>query len=910
MQKGFHYKLIISILIVLFLLNCLITTVYSAELTWKGREIDGVKTRYTYNIDNNSLSGTITYKDGRTQTINYNLSEDKTTYTLENAEDASNYLEPTISAESVRELSRTGNNVISVEPGESEEGNTDTGENETTEGGGFHDEEGSNNTKGDYGLGGVLFNPIVDLLVRLGDAVMNSLQIAMLGNEALNDNVNILGLQNYTVRSDNKKLQEYLAQNEEFLKGDVTSNTTVNVDRFKLGWLSHRKTFSYPMARYSPQEIFSGNVKTLNVNFFRQSTGNTEREKLTSAIANWYIGLRNLSAVGLLLILVYTGIRMIISSTAASKSKYKNMMLNWLVALLLLFSMHYIMSLTLTVIDTICDGINETGNTYISIALTSEENRVPAGGETFKTNLIGAARIQTQYKNVGMKVNYVIMYVALVIYTVVFTLYYLKRFFMMAFLTMIAPLVVLTYPLDKMGDGKAQAFSAWLKEYVYNALLQPFHLIIYTVFVSNALDFARTNVIYMIGALWLVMESEKILRKFFGFNKARSGTIGALKTIGFASMIGNMANAGQKFIGGAKNETSNKNGEKPVRFHEKPDLSRLNAPEGDENKKMQNADEEKNGMRNFDSQGYDENANQLNSNDTGKQYSDSEYRQTAVNPEYNNKEFTETMGKSKEHDKPETSNKPKDVNDSDKKGTGFSQKLKNLWNANTYGLGRKAKRTLKGVAKVGTRTVFRASTGSLAAAIAVASGGDMGAALAAYSAGAGVGERLGNKATNVVGKVPNAINKQIDIANGNNDRQNAAELKAKMNDENNLNYIRDKLVKEKGVIPSSRRVREEMENYKPYLAKGLNMQESTKAMNAAKEMGIKKSEDAALMAAFIKERGITKSVLDKKEDREHAENNIRSQLRNKNDSMADLKTQYVMDFASKYHGSAKQNKKA
>ena len=172
MQKGFHYKLIISILIVLFLLNCLITTVYSAELTWKGREIDGVKTRYTYNIDNNSLSGTITYKDGRTQTINYNLSEDKTTYTLENAEDASNYLEPTISAESVRELSRTGNNVISVEPGESEEGNTDTGENETTEGGGFHDEEGSNNTKGDYGLGGVLFNPIVDLLVRLGDAVM------------------------------------------------------------------------------------------------------------------------------------------------------------------------------------------------------------------------------------------------------------------------------------------------------------------------------------------------------------------------------------------------------------------------------------------------------------------------------------------------------------------------------------------------------------------------------------------------------------------------------------------------------------------------------------------------------------------------------------------------------------------
>ena len=490
---------------------------------------------------------------------------------------------------------------------------------------------------------------------------------------------------------------------------------------------------------------------------------------------------------------------------------------------------------------------------------------------------------------------------------------------MMAFLTMIAPLVVLTYPLDKMGDGKAQAFSAWLKEYVYNALLQPFHLIIYTVFVSNALDFARTNVIYTIGALWLVMESEQILRKFFGFNKARSGTIGALRTIGLASMIGNMANAGQKFIGGVKNSTSGEEKSKPVRYNEKPDLKKLNAPEEDTNRKMQDVDEEKFGTSDFDAQAYDANANQLNSNDPGKQYSDSEYRQILVDSGYSEEEIAEMMGDSKEQDKPETSNQAENTGNSnstnnlaenDENKPGFRQKMKNFFNGNTYGLGRKTGRAIKGVAKFGTRTAFRASTGSLAAAIAVASGGDMGAAFAAYSAGAGIGERLENKATNVVGKVPNFINTEIDMANGNNNRQSAAELKAKMRDENNLNYIRDKLVKEKGVIPSSRNVREEMENYKPYLAKGLDMQESTRAMKVANEMGIENPQDAALMAAFINERGITKAVLDKKEDRAQAENNIRSQLRNRNDSMADSKTRYVMDFASRYHGSASGNKKA
>ena len=38
-------------------------------------------------------------------------------------------------------------------------------------------------------------------------------------------------------------------------------------------------------------------------------------------------------------------------------------------------------------------------------------------------------------------------------------------------------------PIDKLNDGQAQAFNMWLKEFIFNILIQPFHLLIYMVFI-------------------------------------------------------------------------------------------------------------------------------------------------------------------------------------------------------------------------------------------------------------------------------------------------------------------------------------------------------------------------------------------------------------------------------------------
>ena len=82
--------------------------------------------------------------------------------------------------------------------------------------------------------------------------------------------------------------------------------------------------------------------------------------QLRKVVANWYIILRNMSLVALLSILVYVGIRIMISSTAADKSKYKQMLMDWLVAICLLFVLHYIMAFANLTVKKIIDIVDST----------------------------------------------------------------------------------------------------------------------------------------------------------------------------------------------------------------------------------------------------------------------------------------------------------------------------------------------------------------------------------------------------------------------------------------------------------------------------------------------------------------------------------------------------------------------
>lgn len=394
-------------------------------------------------------------------------------------------------------------------------------------------------------VGGELFRPISSLLCGLGDAVNKILQKFIIGSSFLKDEI-LIDSDTFDVIEQNKVTQALDSGEFKLIDGPTKYIVKDYID----SWTGN---YFIPNFKLTPAEIFAGNVSALDANFFKttdtqdQELGGSDKSivnKLTSVVSQWYVALRNIAIVGLLSVLLYIGIRIVISSSAGDKAKYKQFFVDWVVALCLIFFLHYIMAFTMTISETITDAlagenaehgaIKQLNVVYINkdgtVFEDAEHSFIFDLGEkskvAFSTNFTGLARIKAQHSNSLLSMGYTIMYCALTFYTMYFTFIYLKRLLYLAFFTMIAPLVALTYPIDKMKDGKAQAFNFWFKEYMFYALLQPIHMLLYRVFVLSALDLASSNLIYAIVALAFIVPAEKIVKQMFGIKGNTESALG------------------------------------------------------------------------------------------------------------------------------------------------------------------------------------------------------------------------------------------------------------------------------------------------------------------------------------------------------------------------------------------------
>ncbi len=289
----------------------------------------------------------------------------------------------------------------------------------------------------------------------------------------------------------------------------------------------------------------------INTNFGKTNStkaiGNVAMQ-MQGTISKWYNTLRDLALVVMLTILVYIAIRIILSSTT-EQAKYKTMLKDWLMAICMLFIMHYIMAFALYLTESLTDMlygsyVSALNGTQSSVNAEAQENndqenesevveqaKEEQGSITAQT-LATSIRLAISFpEDTLQEMAYTILYTLFVIYTIMFTWQYFKRVVYMAFLTLIGPLVAITYPIDKVGDGQAQGFNMWLKEYIFNLLLQPLHLLLFTILAVSAMDLFKTNVLYSLIILGFLSQSIKIIRKFFGFDKA---PIGSSYTSGFA----------------------------------------------------------------------------------------------------------------------------------------------------------------------------------------------------------------------------------------------------------------------------------------------------------------------------------------------------------------------------------------
>ncbi len=519
--------------------------------------------------------------------------------------------------------------------------------------------------------GGKLLQPVVDLLLTLGDGIMDIIQKTVMGTSghisldiAISRVIKIIGILAGIVAAIGviaiaatgvgavvEAIAGAAATAAVSVGGAVVSVVTAGaviagvagyslaVDVLSGAFLPDITIL--PLYQISPEEIFAGKILLFDTNFFnpkkvmakyrdkngedhsmtvkayedklskeKEDSGNnllyyyyvnsngeevpTSKQntalELSSNISKWYYTIRNMALIFMMLILAYIGIRMMVSSVASEKSKYKKMLSDWVVSMCLMFVLQYIMvfavninedliSIVRTTVSTKQDAVvidlnkemknkdefikaveeadngdllecftnaqNEPVKTY-----TDEDGRhVSDKNEAVKfswmTNLLGRFRLCAQLQNGSSEyVGYGIAYLVMVGYTIFFSFTYLKRVLYLAFLTVIAPLVAMTYSIDRIADGKAQAFNMWFKEYIFNLLIQPMHLILYLLLITMAFDLASINILYSLVALGFIVPAEKFIRKMFGFEKAQTpGLLGG--AAGAALAVNGMKRLGE-----------------------------------------------------------------------------------------------------------------------------------------------------------------------------------------------------------------------------------------------------------------------------------------------------------------------------------------------------------------------------
>lgn len=228
-------------------------------------------------------------------------------------------------------------------------------------------------------------------------------------------------------------------------------------------------------------------------------------------VIRYYGMTRRLSVAASLFVLIYIGIRMAVSTLASDKAKYKKMFINWVASLVLVYTM-FLLVIVLSFVLKI--GLQIVNDIAAAWNVNSIENDIydAAFGD---------------YKSNGYSVfSSFIIVLVLTWYQVKFFIYYLKRTLEVNFLIIVSPLVTITYSIDKIGDGKAQAFGAFVKEIVTKVSMQLIHAILYVAFIATAGVLAVKQPLLAILFFGALSRAEKITRKIFsvddeGFQKAK-----------------------------------------------------------------------------------------------------------------------------------------------------------------------------------------------------------------------------------------------------------------------------------------------------------------------------------------------------------------------------------------------------
>ena len=307
------------------------------------------------------------------------------------------------------------------------------------------------------------------------------------------------------------------------------------------------------------EKIVTNKVPILDVNFFsfyeaggRELNSNSIIYMIRSSIAQFYYIIRNVTIAGMLITLIYIGIRIALSSIAESRAKYKSMLIGWVESMVLVFFIHYIMVF-----------IIQANQWFITVIQSS------LGGA--EETLYDTIRSQSYAIQASIGWPATIIYICLLYLLVKFLYIYLRRFANIAILTFLAPVIAISFAIDKIKDGKSQSFSKWLKDYTINVLTQAVHCLLYFLFIKLAFDVAGQSIYGVVLALFFIScisKGEKVFKTIFGMeSESGMAPLGGLHDNSWRNMLAKAklfkgaARVNAKIVGGATKIAT-----KPLRF--------------------------------------------------------------------------------------------------------------------------------------------------------------------------------------------------------------------------------------------------------------------------------------------------------------------------------------------------------
>ena len=320
--------------------------------------------------------------------------------------------------------------------------------------------------------------------------------------------------------------------------GNYVSNTTMNTttgdttDTYEAQSILDNDNLYTPTStelqpegddKLTVDKIIFNQVPLLDVNVFTDTAaGYTLKEDsslliIRDSVATWYYIIRNVTIAVMLVILIYVGIRMALSTIASEKAQYQRMLVSWLVGFIIIFVIHYFLLLVLNINSTILGWI------------TGAQDNLGYEDSIYETVRTKAYEIKFSSGMVGT-----ILYIVLIILMLKFLYIYLKRFLAVCILIVMAPMMGASYAISKVRTGKAKAFTRWMKDYTLLVLIQSVHALIYTCFVTVVLQLTNESIAGIVLALIVMnfmLKASDIFTGIFSMVGDKDGGSRSLGTI-------------------------------------------------------------------------------------------------------------------------------------------------------------------------------------------------------------------------------------------------------------------------------------------------------------------------------------------------------------------------------------------